>query len=1424
MTEENEAFENDYPGGEAPDDQDDPIPHHVNRELLSAESVREFVQEKANEEGRKTDYDDCLKAQRLWKRAQQTQHVTRSLTKTHSRSSLMAQVRRSSLPVNNGLRASTTGVRGSIAGLNVHANNGLRASTMDVRRSAMAGLNVYASMKGLDMNANMKDLKEVDEESENDDEETGGEKIHEENEEGDSHHGHGHGHNHNHSLRIPFYSRPAQRQMWDDDQVLPHVNWGDLFFDLFYVAAAYNLGGMLIDAGGKHDWWRGIVYFIAMFGPIYNIWRNDVVHSSRYTLLDYVHRFVDVARFLCVALAVGAIKPLTYISDQKSGETLTYTAAIFVESLIQVLIHLEVYYYGEGDRAAIQNHTKLKIFGQVLPATVCYMAAFIVALVSFLSARSSDHHRLLGEEAPSKGCDHRMLGGDGGGYEVEECPDNWPVVNIPLCICLVYYVLNIIHDIFRKYSNSGFTGDLREKFVPNNIDYMIHRYGEWIMLMIGESVLSLLIVQTIETPEYYMIEIFGIFTVILIQMLKFESEPSHADGHALWRSIFKASMFDLMIQILSMALIAFGVSYKIMLSSLKQDDYNEKDSKHRYLAAMPTIETSDVATLFCISLTIVLLSMEVMMATHKGVKKFYQVLFHEMEAMHLSKLNRPLLIIVVWKVILIVFIATLHLYVTESVHIALIGLIVILLMCFTRFAGWGLVQYEEDIMEAIVNLKSTTRERLGFSDGRMNGDEIFDTSLWDASFDAVVVTDRVGLIKYVNESVLAEFGYDSKDELVGQNVTVLVGGGDAEHHHKYMDRFNKNEKNSTTIGKQRKLKARKKDGNEFPCMIGIKEIPNSGLLVGFIRPISESDKNNEVHDTSFDSIIVINPEGIIVEVNRTALGEFGYSSKEDLVGNNISILVGGGEAKNHDSYLKNFHKEKKDDSTIGNSRVLRAKRKNGEEFPCVIGIKRASDGVNLVGYLRNMDGITAEDMDLKEKTKYLVDDTSFDSIIVADGEGIIMQVNATAVEEFGYNAKAELVGKNLSMLVGGGYAKHHGRYMRNFKKKGKDETAIGQQRKLKARRKDGEEFTCVIGIRKIPDTEYLIGYIRSTAGLTKEEATAEFNNVSRKYSVVASPSILQRKNSRNVHSSKQGDGSTIASNSTPSPYSISGNSEKVDGGDILDESFDAVIVADFDGTIRKVNQTVLDIFRFDSKDELVGNNISMLVGGGDAAMHDSYLKRFKEQGRTASQIGKQRVLYSKRKDGTEFPCIIGIKRAPKNAGLVGWIRDMTDLQQNQTWHDSPVEISNINFLDPVERVIDDASFDAIIVTDFKGVIQRVNETTLREFRYDSKEELQGKNVSDLVGGKVSAKTHDKFLQNFQKAGKSSSTIGKQRVLWSKRKDGSEFRCIIGINKVPDAKQDLLVGYIRNLELAQEDSESKPGKSNDKETSAAQSSE
>lgn len=1331
-----------------------------------------------------------------------------------------------------------------------------------------------------------------------------------------------HNDHHSHNLNVPWYNRPVQRQRWDDDQVLPHINWGDLFFDLFYVAAAYNLGGMLISAMNTTDWPKGVVYFIGIFGPLYNIWENDVVYSSRYTLVDYAHRLIAVVRFFCVCFAVLSIKPIHLLGDKKSVETFCLTFSLFLESIMQLGLHAELYFYGEGDRMAIKNHTYRKIVSQFVPVSLTYAAAALIAGISFFSAESHDEaydhghskessssygkyeddhgynssdyynssttadyyqnddhvgdydnddhaaeesgHRFLFRllaSAPAKsyGCEeadgHRFLAG-GGGYDDDGCAEKeieWTIADVPLILCLAIYVFGQLHNLFRKYHSNLAEKDIREHYVPNNIDYMIHRYGEWIMLMIGESILSLLIVETIESDEYYTIAALGCLTVIVLQMLKFESEPSHADGHALWRSMFAASLFSILIQILSMGLIAFGVSYKIMLSNVFQEELAKElkdilqnayeDEGHRRLAGVPTVTDTAVASLFSGALSIVLLSLEMMLGTHKGVTKSYQLLFHEIETFHIFSLNWPLMFISLFKIGIMCFTATLSHWATDPTQVTIAGFLIVTAMAVTRIVGWGFVNHEEEIFGALnfvadqtkdlgrnvlqttqnvgtglintthsvgADLLSTThsvarttttiakKTLLSRPSSGLNSslasfasiteeESAMDRGLWDTAFDAIVVTDRIGEIKYVNQMVLTEFGYDSENELLGKNVSVLVGGGDAKHHHAYMARFNKNDKNSTTIGKQRKLKAQRKDGTDFPCIIGIKEIPQSSLLVGYIRPTKEVAEPvttaNEVDETSFDSIIVIDPKGIIVGVNMTTINEFGYNSKEELIGNSISMLVGGGEAENHDAYLANFDETNRDNTSIGYERVLHAKRKDGGEFPCAIGIRRAPDGEKLIGYVRNMTGITPEATALKEKTKYLVDDTSFDSIIITDAEGVMLAVNATAVEEFGYNAKAELVGNNIKILVGGGHAKHHDRYLKNFRKKKKDETTIGRQRKLKARRKDGTDFTCVIGIKTVPDTPYLIGYIRSTEGLTRKEASAAYDNVS---AISTGRSAVTGISGGSIGTGANSGGSGG------------------DGGDILDESFDAIIVTDFKGVIRRVNQTVLDIFRYEAKDDLVGKNISMLVGGPDAEMHDRYLERFQKEGKKSSQIGKQRVLYSKRRDGTEFPCIVGIKRTPKNDGLVGWIRDMSDIKDDE--RKSSVHITGMNLLDPIEKLIDDTSFDAIIVTDFKGVIQRVNETTVREFRYDSAEELIGRNVSDLVGGKVKPSTHDRYMQRFQKAGKTSTTIGKQRVLKSKRKDGTEFRCIIGINKIPDTTEELLVGYIRNLDVTVEKSE------------------
>ena len=58
---------------------------------------------------------------------------------------------------------------------------------------------------------------------------------------------------------------------------------------------------------------------------------------------------------------------------------------------------------------------------------------------------------------------------------------------------------------------------LKEVTTPVNINFTLHRYGEWVMLLLGESVLSLLIVSLSLDGSYYFTVFMGILTMVIIQ-------------------------------------------------------------------------------------------------------------------------------------------------------------------------------------------------------------------------------------------------------------------------------------------------------------------------------------------------------------------------------------------------------------------------------------------------------------------------------------------------------------------------------------------------------------------------------------------------------------------------------------------------------------------------------------------------------------------------------------------------------------------------------------------------------------------------------------------------------------------------------------------------------------------------------------------
>jgi PAS domain S-box-containing protein len=138
---------------------------------------------------------------------------------------------------------------------------------------------------------------------------------------------------------------------------------------------------------------------------------------------------------------------------------------------------------------------------------------------------------------------------------------------------------------------------------------------------------------------------------------------------------------------------------------------------------------------------------------------------------------------------------------------------------------------------------------------------------------------------------------------------------------------------------------------------------------------------------------------------------------------------------------------------------------------------------------------------------------------------------------------------------------------------------------------------------------------------------------------------------------------------------LGGNSVGSDG-DILAEALDAIVISDYQGVMKRVNHTALDSFGYSTTDELVGQNISVIVGGNHAEDHDEYMENFNAKQNTSSVLGKPRILYGKRKDGSEFPCIMVVKRNEKRNLIISWIRDISDLAK-----EGAISMTNMEALD-----------------------------------------------------------------------------------------------------------------------------------------------
>ncbi|HTH66375.1 MAG TPA: PAS domain-containing sensor histidine kinase [Gemmatimonadales bacterium] len=170
-------------------------------------------------------------------------------------------------------------------------------------------------------------------------------------------------------------------------------------------------------------------------------------------------------------------------------------------------------------------------------------------------------------------------------------------------------------------------------------------------------------------------------------------------------------------------------------------------------------------------------------------------------------------------------------------------------------------------------------------------------AILDASLDAFILIDAIGIIRLWNRAAVAMFGW-TEAAAVGQRLSeTIIPERYREQHELGLVRYRATGEGKL-INRRVEITARHRDGREFLVELTVAPIGHSGAprFGAFLRDLSERQEMEEqlkfqsiILRNVRDSIVVADLEGRVQFWNRGAEALFGYS-KEEMLGQSVAIL------------------------------------------------------------------------------------------------------------------------------------------------------------------------------------------------------------------------------------------------------------------------------------------------------------------------------------------------------------------------------------------------------------------------------------------------------------------------------------------------------------------------------------------------------
>lgn len=235
--------------------------------------------------------------------------------------------------------------------------------------------------------------------------------------------------------------------------------------------------------------------------------------------------------------------------------------------------------------------------------------------------------------------------------------------------------------------------------------------------------------------------------------------------------------------------------------------------------------------------------------------------------------------------------------------------------------------------------------------------------------------------------------------------------------------------------------------------------------------------------------------------------------------------------------------------------------------------------------------------------------SAVDGIVVIDDRGRIEVFNPAAERLFGY-AAAEVIGRNVSVLMPAPYRDEHDGYLKRYLDEG-SARVIGIGREVQGLRRDGTVFPLHLSVGEM----LVEGQRKFTAILHDLSRRVELENRLR--------------------------------------------SSEERWRAIVEAAVDAIIVIDGRGRIEAFNPAAVRLFGYPEGD-VIGKNVSLLMPPPYRDEHDAYLDRYQREGR-ARIIGIGREVNGRHRDGTIIPLhlSVGEMLVTGEKKFVGMLHDLT---------------------------------------------------------------------------------------------------------------------------------------------------------------------